>query len=220
MALSHLSSSYSLILPFLQGVASDPKPDSVGTPSIDRRTDPAPPPVEPAEELFEIQAVGLNTRKRSGEVAEAAFLAKASSLGFGVAKPWGDSERYDFVLDSGHNFWRVQVKSTARYAESRYRVKAAGWKDAYTRDEIDFLVAFIVPEDLWYVVPIAAAAARKNLRFYPHGGRKALLEKYREAWCLMAAPRPEEHDPAPIDISVSCRCEQLSALCAACPLRT
>jgi len=31
------------------------------------------------------------TRKRRGEVAEAAFLAKAASLGFGVAKPWGDS---------------------------------------------------------------------------------------------------------------------------------
>ncbi len=74
---------------------------------------------------FDIHAVGLTTRKRRGEAAEAAFLAKASGLGFGVAKPWGDSERYDFLLDSGHgDFWRVQVKSTQRYAESRYRVKA------------------------------------------------------------------------------------------------
>src|SRR5436305_4792400 len=68
---------------------------------------------------FDIHAVGLTTRKRRGEAAEAAFLAKASGLGFGVAKPWGDSERYDFLLDSGHgHFWRVQVKSTQRYAES------------------------------------------------------------------------------------------------------
>src|SRR5438876_743386 len=51
---------------------------------------------------FDIHAVGLTTRKRRGEAAEAAFLAKASGLGFGVAKPWGDSERYDFLLDSGH----------------------------------------------------------------------------------------------------------------------
>src|SRR5437667_5218161 len=63
--------------------------------------------------------------KRHREAAEAAFLAKASGLGFGVAKPWGDSERYDFILDCGHGFWRVQVKSTERCAESRYRVKAA-----------------------------------------------------------------------------------------------
>src|SRR5437870_12822126 len=74
---------------------------------------------------FDIHAVGLTTRKRHGEAAEAAFLAKASGLGFGVAKPWGDSERYDFILDCGHGFWRVQVKSTERCAESRYRVKAA-----------------------------------------------------------------------------------------------
>ena len=71
---------------------------------------------------FDIHAVGLTTRKRRGEAAEAAFLAKASGLGFGVAKPWGDSERYDFILDCGHGFWRVQVKSTERCAESRYRV--------------------------------------------------------------------------------------------------
>src|SRR5437870_6319042 len=40
----------------------------------------------------------INT-KRKGELSEAAFLLKAASLGFGVAKPWGDSERYDFILD-------------------------------------------------------------------------------------------------------------------------
>jgi len=149
---------------------------------------------------FDIHAVGLTTRKRRGEAAEAAFLAKASGLGFGVAKPWGDSERYDFLLDSGHgDFWRVQVKSTQRYAESRYRVKAAGWKATYTRDEIDFLVAWIIPENLWYVVPIHAFASRKNLRFYPHGGRKALYEKYREAWCLMACPRSAQIEPAQIE---------------------
>jgi PD-(D/E)XK endonuclease len=187
---------------------------------------------------FDIHAVGLTTRKRLGEAAEAAFLAKASGLGFGVAKPWGDSERYDFLLDSGHgDFWRVQVKSTQRYAESRYRVKAAGWKATYTRDEIDFLVAWIIPENLWYVVPIHAFASRKGLRFYPHGGRKALYEKYREAWCLMACPRSAQIDPAQIEPAqtdptqiepacarpsqslASCRCEQLSVRCALCPLR-
>ena len=49
----------------------------------------------------EIHAVGLTTPKALGEAAEAAFLAKVTSLGFGVSKTWGDSERYDFILDSG-----------------------------------------------------------------------------------------------------------------------
>jgi len=49
--------------------------------------------------------------KRAGELSEAAFLWKAESLGFGVVKPWGDSERYDFILDSGGRLWRVQLKN-------------------------------------------------------------------------------------------------------------
>ena len=41
------------------------------------------------------------TGKRRGEMAEAAFVAKAVSLGFGVAKPWGDSDPFDFIVAGG-----------------------------------------------------------------------------------------------------------------------
>ncbi len=57
-------------------------------------------------ELFDFQACAV-AHERQGEATEAAFMAKASNLGFAVAKPWG-RERYDFILDSGHHFWRVQ----------------------------------------------------------------------------------------------------------------
>jgi hypothetical protein len=167
-------------------------------------------------QVLEIDAVGLATRKSRGEAAEAAFLAKAASLGFGIAKPWGDSERYDFILDSGHHFWRVQVKSTQRLVESRYRVKASGWKARYTSDEIDFLVAYIVPENLWYVVPVSAAAAHQHLRFYPYGTRNSQLEKYREAWCQMACRRQV---PDPTLIQVAPLCQNQGRRRARCPLR-
>ena len=36
--------------------------------------------------------------KRRGELAELAFMRKAANLGFAVAKPLGDSDRYDVVL--------------------------------------------------------------------------------------------------------------------------
>ena len=36
--------------------------------------------------------------KRMGEMSQAAFLVKGQSLGFGLALPWGDSEKYDFVV--------------------------------------------------------------------------------------------------------------------------
>lgn len=165
---------------------------------------------------LDLQAVGLHTYKAHGEAAEAAFLAKAAAMGFGVAKPWGDSERYDFIVDSGHNFWRVQVKSTRRCSGSRYQVRAAGWKDAYTLSEIDFLVAYIVPENIWYVVPVAEVVARKGLRFYPRGGAGARLEKFREAWCQMACPRTED---GPSQVLVPRRCQDAwkpPGVCALC----
>ena len=57
------------------------------------------------------------TGKRRGEMAEAAFVAKAVSLGFGVAKPWGDSDPFDFIVQSGGKLWKVQVKSAHRVGE-------------------------------------------------------------------------------------------------------
>jgi hypothetical protein len=59
-----------------------------------KRVTPKPPTAQPS--LARQQEL---TTKRRGELAELAFTLKAASLGFGVAKPYGDSERYDFILD-------------------------------------------------------------------------------------------------------------------------
>jgi PD-(D/E)XK endonuclease len=125
------------------------------------------------------------TRKRMGEQAEAAFLNKATSLGLSVAMPWGDSERYDLIVGSGPRTWRVQVKSTRYVGERRFSITARGCTDAYTEDEIDFLAAYIVPLDIWYIIPVKAFSPRKCLRLYPEGeSLRGRYEKYREAWWL------------------------------------
>jgi hypothetical protein len=135
-----------------------------------------------------------NTRKHRGEVAESVFLTKAVTMGFGVAKPWGDSERYDFILDSGGKLWRVQVKSAYRSTEEGgYSVHACGNENRkpYTPDEIDVIVAYIVPEDVWYVIPIHAFATIHGMKFFPGSRRRrSRHEIYREAWCWMAC-RPD-----------------------------
>src|SRR5580698_1488776 len=85
--------------------------------------------------------------KRTGERSEAAFLNKASSLGFGVAKPWGDSERYDFIIDNGRQLIRIQTKATSSLRAQAYETRgtyATGKSRAvYTRQDVDFLVAQI-----------------------------------------------------------------------------
>lgn len=127
--------------------------------------------------------------KRTGELAEAAFVVKAASLGFAVSKPWGDSERYDFILDAGHRTWRVQIKCTESASNGGYQVQSTYTdrkrKGHYTADDIDVLVAYILPLNLWYVVPAHALPASASLRFYPEGNcSRPRFEQYREAWDL------------------------------------
>jgi hypothetical protein len=67
----------------------------------------------------------------------------------------------------------------------------------YSAQEIDFIAAYVVPHDVWYIIPVAEIASRAHIRLYPegsirHGG--ALFEQYREAWDLLrlGAARPTE----------------------------
>jgi hypothetical protein len=170
-----------------------------------------------AEEVIELQAVADDGSKRRGEAAEAAFLARACSLRLVVCKPWGDSERYDLVVDHGKGFWRVQVKGKWAPKRSNYTVSTENnWGRTYTRDEIDFFVVHIVRENVWYVVPIEVAEGRKSLSFNPRSRRNAMYERYREAWCLLDCSRKVRGWK---DIPVLCRSKEVGVRCAVCPLR-
>jgi hypothetical protein len=168
-------------------------------------------------EPIEIQAVAGTTTKRRGESAEAEFISRAITLGFSVLQPWGDSDRYDVVIDHGQGFSRVQVKSAASCNRGQYSMKAGGLSKRYTNQDIDFLAGLVVPENLWYIVPIDAFAGVQALHFNPHPGqRKSKYEKYLEAWCLLDCTREARGWK---DIPAVCRCQQLAVRCAVCPLR-
>ena len=128
--------------------------------------------------------------KRLGEVSQAAFLLKARMLGFSVAMPWGDSERYDFVVwaKKDRRMLRVQVKGTGRLHRRGYEVQPVRstrgqGKRRYTKRDIDVLVAHVQPLDVWYLMPIEAVGRAKSLRLYPDiESRTPRWEEYREAW--------------------------------------
>src|SRR5208282_3391091 len=50
------------------------------------------------------------TSKQRGELAEMMFMVKAAQKGFATAKPYGDSRRYDFVLDVGRRLWSLTMR--------------------------------------------------------------------------------------------------------------
>ncbi len=132
--------------------------------------------------------------KRRGEEAELAFMRRAIAEGFAIAKPWGDSERYDFILDNGVRLWRVQVRSTDYEAHHGFAVHTYVTRKMVrlTAKEVDVIAAYLVPKDLWYIVPIEACTC-KNLWFFPGRSRKgSRFEKFREGWDYLRPPAPDE----------------------------
>jgi PD-(D/E)XK endonuclease len=132
--------------------------------------------------------------KRTGELSEAAFLLKATSMGLVVTKPWGDSERYDFIVDSGELRSRVQIKCTASMVRGGWEVPSSfrfhRRMYRYTAAEIDVLAAHIVPLDVWYIVPIEVCYST-FLRLVPANREHARLEIYREAWHLLGCEKQD-----------------------------
>ncbi len=124
--------------------------------------------------------------KLRGELAELRFMTRAAEHGLRVIKPWGDSSRYDFVVETGGRFLRVQVKSTSIRPEKYYVCPLnRGRQKPYTREDIDFLAVYIVPIDTWYIIPIQVVCkVRNGISLSPHNS----LSKhavYKEAWHLL-----------------------------------
>lgn len=136
---------------------------------------------------------------RQGDLGEAAFVHKAMSLGFVVAKPYGNIHRYDFIVEGGGKFWRVQVKTTVSTLRGLYNVCTRCSNHsrtlAYKESEVDFVVVYIMPENAWFVLPVREVAGRSSILLRPRrpeGPRRHdPFAQYREAWHLLGKP----HNP-------------------------
>jgi PD-(D/E)XK nuclease superfamily protein len=125
--------------------------------------------------------------KQRGELAELAFLYRAAALGLGVLKPMGDSLPYDAAVDNGRCLLRVQVKSVGRPRRNLYQIHTVHGidpKKPYTREQVDFLAAYVVSEELWLIVPVEVFAGRCAI-YVPMKGPR--YRQYREAWHLLQA---------------------------------
>ena len=132
--------------------------------------------------------------KPKGDWVECEFMASATRRGLTVSKPYGDSTRYDFMVDAGvksgqaGRISRVQVKSVSVLDQDSYRLtlsRGGGSKTGYRCCEIDFLAGYVIPQDVWYIIPVRAVARLKSIRLCPHRPSRRRLELYREAWRLL-----------------------------------
>ena len=129
----------------------------------------------------------IKNHKLRGEWAELVFMARVKELGFGLVRPWGESSRYDVGVEWDGRYMRVQVKSTIYKIGHSYvcNTRPDDHLRPYTVSQIDFLAAYVIPVNAWYILPAKVATALKgNIWLSPHKkGHK--YERYLEAWQLM-----------------------------------
>ena len=109
--------------------------------------------------------------KQIGNITEVESILAFLKLGFNVLQPYGDCERYDFVVDVDGTFYKIQCKtaSTDNNGESirfncrsSHRVNGKCVNEKYTSKEIDFFCT------TWngkcYLIPQSECFSQKQLR--------------------------------------------------------
>jgi len=133
--------------------------------------------------------------KKRGEWVELQFLARATAHELTVSKPWGDTTPYDYIVEHKGTFHRVQVKSSMALIRNDYACSChppTRPTQAYTGDEIDFIAIFIIPMDVWYIIPVNVIERRKwGIAINPQRKRSKYF-RYMEAWPLLREPRTEK----------------------------
>ena len=147
----------------------------------------------------------IKDKKERGEWAESVFLARATEEGLPASKPWGDTRSYDCVVGRPGKFVAVQVKCTVfKNPEGEgYICSVCSSHKAYRPGAFNFLAAYVIPEDVWYIIPAKEIRGLKSISLCTVGG-EAKYEPYREAWGLLrkaseikeAEPEPEKVEAA------------------------
>ena len=128
----------------------------------------------------------IKDKKERGEWAESMFIARATEEGLTACKPWGDSRSFDCVVGRPGKFVAVQVKCTVfKNPEGEgYICSVCSSHKPYRPGAFDFLAAYVIPEDLWYIIPAKEIRGLKSISLCTVGG-EAKYEFYREAWNLL-----------------------------------
>ena len=115
-----------------------------------------------------------------GQGSEAAVLAAFVKHGYRVLTPYGVNHRYDFALDLGDRFLRVQCKTgrlrdgVVLFAAESIRVNAHGMHRRTYAGEIDLFAVYCPDTDRVYAVPVEEAASTTGtLRISPSANGQA-----------------------------------------------
>ena len=112
--------------------------------------------------------------KQIGNVTEMQSMLAFLKLGYNVLSPYGDCERYDFVVDANNKFYRIQSKTASsddNGASFKFSCRSCNRQDGkivhhtYTKEEIDYFVTYF--NDKCYLIPVEECGCDKKLRILP-----------------------------------------------------
>jgi len=133
----------------------------------------------------------IRDNKKRGEWAESVFVARAAEHGLEISKPVGDSGRFDCVIGGPGKFVAVQVKCTIAKQQNAkgYICNLKTNNKKYLAGAFDFLAAYAILEDTWYIVPEKAIRGMGAICLC---STMPKYERYREAWQLLREAGGEE----------------------------
>lgn len=112
----------------------------------------------------------LNT-KQAGNITEVECMLSFLRLGYNVLQPYGDCERYDFVVDIKGKFYKIQCKSSKLDKQgdtftfscrSSHRVHGKCKNEHYSKEYCDFFATTCLGK--CYLVPQSECGSYKRLR--------------------------------------------------------
>lgn len=112
--------------------------------------------------------------KQKGNVTELKIMLAFIEKGYSVSIPYGDCDRYDFVVDINGRFYRIQCKTSRTEDDgasirfccrSTYRREGHIAHHNYSENEIDFFATFW--DNKVYLVSVNECHSDKKLRILP-----------------------------------------------------
>ncbi len=102
----------------------------------------------------------FNQKQINGIVTELEVAQKFIELGYIVSVPYGNNSRYDLIVDTDNNLYRIQVKHACANENGSYTIYTANSVSTttkrevkhYVKEDVDFIASII--EDQLVIIPV------------------------------------------------------------------
>lgn len=122
----------------------------------------------------------------AGKVGELRVASELQARGYAVSWPLSEMLPYDLIAERDGVCILLQVKSTFGISKDRncYEIRSSKdeGKNAYSERDCAFIISCIVPNNVFYVIPVSRIQGVRKIRFYPDAPHRGSYEIYRDGW--------------------------------------